>query len=239
MNISVAMATYNGQEFLKEQIDSIINQLCDEDELIISDDGSTDNTIEIIKHYLKDARVKLYKNPDKGVIKNFENAINKTRNEIIILSDQDDIWLPNKVKYIKNEFSDNKVELVVSAAKWVNSDLEELETGSTYNRSWKKGIIRNFVKNTYIGCCMAFDRKLLALILPFPSSIPMHDVWIGLLAELYKIQIKHIEEPLILYRRHRNTATNNNRSKFGKIVIWRVNLFINLYKRNRKLQGER
>ncbi|WP_394188559.1 glycosyltransferase [Paenisporosarcina quisquiliarum] len=237
MNVSVAMATYNGQDFLIEQIDSIINQLGAQDELVISDDGSTDNTIEIINHYLKDDRVKLYKNPDRGVIKNFENAINKTQNEIIILSDQDDVWLPNKVKYIKNEFNDNKSKLIVTSAKRVNSDLEEFEIDSIYNRSWQKGVIRNFVKNTYIGCCMAFDRTLLDKILPFPSNIPMHDVWIGLLAELNEIEIKYIEEPLILYRRHGNTATNNHRSKFKKIVYWRVNLFINLFRRIRKLQG--
>ena len=131
MNVSVALATYNGQEFLKEQIDSIINQLGDGDELIISDDGSTDATIEIINFYLIDHRVRLYKNPDKGVIKNFENAINKTRNEIIILSDQDDVWLPNKVNYIKSEFNDNNANLIVTAAKRVNSNLEELEMNTT------------------------------------------------------------------------------------------------------------
>jgi glycosyltransferase involved in cell wall biosynthesis len=237
MNVSVALATYNGQEFLREQIDSIVNQLGNEDELIVSDDGSTDNTIEIINHYLKDNRVKLYKNPGKGVIKNFENAIYKTRNEIIILSDQDDIWLPNKLDYIKSEFSDNKAELVVTAAKRVNSNLEELEANTTTHRNWQKGIVRNFIKNTYIGCCMAFDRKLLDVILPFPSSIPMHDVWIGLLAELTKSKINYIDEPLILYRRHENTATTNQRSKYKKIVYWRINLFINLIKRIRKLRG--
>lgn len=237
MNVSVALATYNGQEFLKEQIDSIINQLGDGDELIISDDGSTDATIEIINSYLIDHRVRLYKNPDKGVIKNFENAINKTRNEIIILSDQDDVWLPNKVNYIKSEFNDNNASLIVTAAKRVNSNLEELEMNTTQNRIWQKGIFRNFVKNTYIGCCMAFDRKLLDLVLPFPSSIPMHDVWIGLLAELSRSEIRYIDEPLILYRRHGNTATTNHRSNIKKIVYWRVNLFINLFKRLRKLRG--
>lgn len=97
--ISVCIATYNGEKYLKEQLDSIIPQLTAQDELIISDDGSKDTTMEIIKRYAaNDSRIKVYKGPGKGVIANFEFAINQTQGEFIFLADQDDVWLPEKVQ---------------------------------------------------------------------------------------------------------------------------------------------
>ena len=95
--ISVCMATYNGETYIKEQIESIINQLSSSDELIISDDKSTDNTLKIINEF-KDPRIKIYiHEKDHGFVKNFENALEKAKGDFIFLSDQDDIWLPNKV----------------------------------------------------------------------------------------------------------------------------------------------
>ncbi|AMC01356.1 Spore coat polysaccharide biosynthesis protein spsA [Aerococcus viridans] len=239
MNLSVALATYNGELYLKEQIESIIGQLEEDDELIISDDGSTDSTIEIISTYLNDKRVKLYSNNEKGVIKNFENAIRKTKNNIIVLSDQDDVWLPNKAKTIKDVFSRNNTKLLVSAAKYVDSDLNEINSMNSIHPTWRKGIVKNIIKNTYIGCCMAFNREVLDIILPFPENIPMHDVWIGILVELNKSEVTYIDEPLILYRRHNNTATTNKRNNLKRIISWRFALFTNLVKRSMKFKGGR
>ncbi|MCD7932673.1 MAG: glycosyltransferase [Tannerellaceae bacterium] len=99
--VSVCIATYNGEKYLKEQIDSILIQLEGEDELIISDDNSTDSTLQILKEY-DDARIKTIEaNQFNSPIYNFENAIKYSKGNIIILSDQDDIWYPYKVDKIK------------------------------------------------------------------------------------------------------------------------------------------
>ena len=94
--VSVCMATYNGGKYIKEQIDSILGQLSNNDELIISDDNSTDDTVDIINR-ISDSRVRLFFNKQKGYTNNFENALKQVRGDIIFLSDQDDIWMDNKV----------------------------------------------------------------------------------------------------------------------------------------------
>lgn len=237
MKVSVAMATYNGENYLKEQIESIINQLGNDDELIISDDGSTDGTVAIIKSYLEDPRIKFFTNPGNGVIQNFENAIRNTSNDVIFLSDQDDVWLPNKVQFMLKEFKNPKVNLVISEAKFVNFDLNVTNNTTSYSIQWKKGAVNNFIKNTYIGCCMAFRKDIKEFILPFPKNIPMHDVWIGILCEMSKFEISHLPNQLILYRRHNNTATNSKRNNFRKILYWRLVLSYNLAKRFIKSRG--
>ena len=104
-SISVAMAAYNGQKYIADQIESILNQLYPTDELVVSMDFSTDQTEEIVLEYAKkDSRIHLITGPSKGVIKNFENAIAYTQNEIIFLADQDDFWLPGKVERVLKEF---------------------------------------------------------------------------------------------------------------------------------------
>ena len=105
---SVCMATYNGQKYLREQIESILCQLSANDELVISDDHSTDSTVDIIRSY-GDSRIKMYANElTKGVTHNFENALNKSKGDIIFLADQDDVWLPNKISKMEKKFHDVK-----------------------------------------------------------------------------------------------------------------------------------
>lgn len=114
--ISVCIATYNGERFIREQIGSIINQLGNEDEIIISDNGSTDSTIDIIKE-IDDKRIKLIKGPEKkSPTSNFENALMHAKGEYIFLSDQDDVWKDNKIsicmQYLKH------YDCVISDAEW-------------------------------------------------------------------------------------------------------------------------
>ena len=104
--ISVCLASYNGEKYIKEQLDSILSQLNDEDELIVSDDGSTDSTPEILSSYSEQFPIlRIVKGPGKGVIKNFEYAISLAKGELIFLSDQDDIWCSSKVSRVKEAFS--------------------------------------------------------------------------------------------------------------------------------------
>ncbi len=96
---SVCIATFNGGRYLREQLDSILSQLSAEDEVIISDDGSVDDTWDILTEYAeKDRRIKLFSGPRQGLIANFGYAIQQTKGELIFLADQDDVWLETKVK---------------------------------------------------------------------------------------------------------------------------------------------
>lgn len=230
MKISVAMATYNGEKFISDQIESILKQLDRNDELIISDDNSKDNTVEIIKGYMeKDDRVKLIFNYKKGIISNFDNAISHSSNDIIFLSDQDDVWVDNKVETIKNYFLEEKLTLVISDAYIVDSDLNTLQDSFYKSMNSSKGIMKNIIKNTYIGCAMAFKRELKEKILPIPAKVPMHDMWIGIIAERYG-EVKFIPEKLIYYRRHESAATSYDASLVQKFK-WRKDLIFELYKK--------
>ena len=124
--ISVAMAVYNGETYIKEQLGSILNQLHKDDEIIISLDPSNDKTVQIIDSF-NDQRIKVINGPGKGLILNFENAIKHTHNEIIFLCDQDDVWLPNKVDTVLTCFEDQKINVILHNAKIVDKDLNVIE----------------------------------------------------------------------------------------------------------------
>ena len=130
--ISVAMATYNGEKFIKKQLDSILCQLDMQDEIIISDDGSTDNTLNIIKSY-NDNRIKIFEGPHNGVKQNFANAISKSQGEYIFLSDQDDIWVKNKVTIILEIFEKEKCACVLH-----DNIIFDSNTGKTIQNSFFK-----------------------------------------------------------------------------------------------------
>ena len=240
-NISVAMATFNGEKYISEQLDSIIAQLGGEDELIISDDKSSDNTVEIVKGYMDtDDRIKLFSNLNSGVINNFENAIKLCNNEIVFLCDQDDVWVKNKVAVTKKYFeNDNELMVVVSDAYVTDDKLNVIIDSFYKSRNSKKGVVRNIIKNSYLGCTMAFRQSAKPYFLPIPSNIGMHDMWIGISMEMFG-KTQFIAEKLVYYRRHESTVTKvNEKSKFPNIkrtVLQRKNLVLELYKRSKSIK---
>lgn len=221
MSISVVLAAYNGEKYIREQLDSIVCQLQSEDELIISLDPSSDHTEDIICEYME-----IYKNiilvdgPGLGVIKNFENGLQHVKNEYIFLCDQDDVWLDTKVKDVLSCFQEN-VTLVLHDAYMSDEDLQ-IEHDSFFEfRGVSVGKFKNIIKNSYIGCCMAFKRELLDHILPFPKDIPMHDQYIGLVSECIGKNVL-LKKPLIYYRRHGENVSNLNHSGFIQMIKWRI-----------------
>ncbi|KAA0548343.1 glycosyltransferase family 2 protein [Bacillus sp. BGMRC 2118] len=226
MNVSVAMATYNGEKFIKEQIDSILSQLDAEDELIISDDHSKDRTGEIIQEYTKnDSRVKFFLNDEKGVTSNFENAIKRTQNEIIFLSDQDDIWKPEKVETVKSYYKKHpEIYMIMSDITVVDQNLNPTIESFYQHRGSRTGVLKNIIKNSYIGCAMSFRKELKSKVLPIPRNVPMHDMWIGLVADMDKSAML-IPESLVYYRRHESTVTTvENTSSLKEKIIWRFQI---------------
>lgn len=210
------MATYNGEKFLREQVDSILAQLTSEDELVVSDDGSTDKTIGILESY-NDSRIKIFHNQNNhGVNGNFENALRHANGDYIFLSDQDDVWLPNKVKVCIDNLRYN--DCVVHDCRIVNQNLNDISASLFSELKAKPGVINNLIKNSFTGCCMAFKRKVLKCVLPFPNSTRFfHDQWIGLIAsKLFKPVF--INDKLILFRRHsKNSSSAAGKSKLELI----------------------
>lgn len=204
--ISVCIATYNGEKYIKEQLLSILPQLGKKDEVIISDDHSTDNTLDIVKG-LNDNRIKIVmNNREKGYTSNFENALSYAIGDYIFLSDQDDIWMSNKVDYCIAELKE--YDLVVSDAILINSKGEKIDDSFFYKRNVYYTWLGNIFKFGFLGCCMAFKMNVLKKALPFPKKhlYCTHDNWIFLVAQsFYKVKISH--EKLIRYRRHTDNTS--------------------------------
>ena len=227
--ISVCIATYNGERYIRQQIESIVCQLNVDDEIIVSDDGSTDGTLDIVKG-IGDKRIKIIEGPGrKSPILNFECALKASKGDFIFLSDQDDVWKSDKVeicmKWLKTyhcvvsdaEVTDNRLKPLYPSLY----DIMQVRQGRIYNTIWKNG---------YTGCCMAFRRNVLEASLPFPKNIPMHDIWIGNVAA-YKYNVIFIPDRLIHFRRHENTISCNG--KGSKFTIWqqmkfRLNIIKNI-----------
>lgn len=229
--ISVCIATFNGEDYIEQQLNSIRFQLNDFDEIIISDDGSTDNTVEIIKA-LKDHRIQIYKNRKKKfnyghyyVSANFENALKKSNGDIIFLADQDDIWCPNRLEVSLKYLND--YDLVINNAFVIDENGKLLEnTFFDDNMIFPRGIINNIISPKYHGCCMAFHKSVLEYALPFPSKLILHDSWIGMLTEYFG-KVTYINDNLIFYRRHfSNASFLEGKSKNSLLfkIVYRIEL---------------
>lgn len=231
--VSVCMATYNGEKYICKQLDTIIANLTDRDELIISDDGSTDNTVTILQQYqLKYPYITILNGPKKGVIKNFENALINSHGKYIFLSDQDDEWMKNKVERMIKEFENSKVMAVVHDAVIVDAENNEINSSLFKIRNSKKGLCKNLIKNSYVGCCMAVRRELVEKALPFPENIEMHDWWLGLISDCKKGSV-FIDDKLINYRRHDSNVSGMKHYPLFKMVKNRMIFIIELFRRNK------
>ena len=240
--VSVCMTTYNGEKYLKRQMDTILDQLNREDELVISDDSSSDKTIGIIKSY-DDDRIRLFENNHfKSPVYNLEFALKQARGDVVFLADQDDIWLPGRVQKVIGKLEDN--DLVVCNALIVDQDEKVINESYFQWKGSRPGFWKNWKKNSFLGCSLAFNRRILEAVLPFPGKLIMHDVWIGLIAESMG-KVYFLDEKLMLYRRHEGNVTaavhkdDAHLSDFGfGFKIWyRIVLLIQVGKRNLKLKS--
>lgn len=207
--ISVCLATFNGQEFIERQLDSIIEQVTSEDEIIIVDDGSNDRTIDLIKAKYSEQVFLHINTSNLGPIKSFEKAISLATGDYIFLCDQDDIWLPNKVQVVIKAFKEQKADIVVHDAQVVDGNLKELSPSWNIRNKNKldQTLLGNIKKNAFTGCMMAFSQEMVPLILPFPDSIEMHDQWIALVGMIEKKKIVSIDNILMKYVRHGSNVT--------------------------------
>lgn len=214
--ISIAMSTYNGERFIREQIDSILEQTYSNLELIITDDGSSDKTVEIIQQYQKnDKRIKLYQNETNlGFVKNFGKAISLCEGDYIALADQDDMWKKDKLKVFLANIGENV--LIYSDSLVIDEYSSNL--GKEYIRP-KRDLVSGannrafLLGNCVSGNTMMFTKELLKYILPI-ENISFHDRWIVFVASTYG-SITFTEEPMTYYRRYSEQITKKRVKDYG------------------------
>ena len=228
--ISVAMAAYNGEKYIAEQLDSILPQLDRKDELIISCDPSSDRTAEIVQAYAqKDGRIQMLTGPGHGVTENFNNAISACRGDYIFISDQDDVWTEGKVERVLRCFEEEKADLVIHNGVHTDENLKPL--GGSFFEIYRigDGKLKNILKPRYSGCCMAFTKRMKDIILPMPE-IHGYDQWIATVCEFWG-HIASPEEVLLLHRLHDGNVTPTSSRPLPVILQLRTRLVWNLVKR--------
>lgn len=227
MKISVALAAYKGEQYIAEQIESILTQLGENDEIVVSDDypqGKTKDTVLSLAS--KDNRIRYIEGEGKGVVKNFENALRNCSGDVIFLCDQDDVWLPDKVESVMTEIR-NGACLVLHDASVTDADLNITDESYFSSHGSNASLIGNMIKNSFVGCCMAFTKELMLETLPFPAEIPMHDWWIALVALKKNRRTVLLNKPLILWRRHGDNVTGG-KTTFAQKVMWRLKIISSL-----------
>ncbi|KQS32601.1 family 2 glycosyl transferase [Dyadobacter sp. Leaf189] len=215
--ISVAMCTYNGSKFISGQLRSIADQTLSVDELVVCDDGSKDNTIEIIRKFAETSGfpVRIYVNEQNlGSTKNFEKCLSLCEGDIIFLCDQDDLWRDDKVeKQVTYLTQHPDIDAVFSDAIMIDDDSkpigrniwEEIEFNAAGQTKWKKGKPHEILFHGFVvtGATLTIRKSCLQRLTPFPTHVPdlIHDAWIAMVLSLEN-KIDFITEPLISYRIH-------------------------------------
>ena len=219
---SVAIAAYQGEKYLPIQIDSVLEQLSKDDELVVSYDNSKDNTLELLNDYAaKDSRVKVFKNDNPGITGNFNNALANCRGEYIFICDQDDKWIEGKLVKVLKHFEEG-AEMVIHNGTHTNAELTPI--GKPFFEMYRigDGKLKNFMKPRYSGCCIAFTKRIKEIILPIPE-IYAYDHWVGMVGECFGT-IAYEKDVLLLHRLHSDNVTPEQRRSLGLIFKTRLKL---------------
>lgn len=237
--VDILLPTYNGEKYLKEQLDSLLEQTYKNIRIIISDDCSKDNTPEILKEYeQKDKRIELYiQENNLGVVKNIEFLLKQVKNKYYMLSDQDDVWLSEKVEKSLETLKENQADLVFGDLEVVDEKLKTIYPSfgdfMLLNKKIKKYIKSNklnYIYNCVTGCTILAKSETIQKILPLPteSKYLIHDHWIGLIVSIYG-KVSYMSEKYIKYRQHGNNQVGTNKISHGFTKLEQVRkLFIDV-----------
>lgn len=212
--IDIVLATYNGESFIEEQIHSIQNNIDYQDlinQIIVVDDGSTDQTFSIIER-LSSSDPKIVWVPSLGeplgASQNFSRGIGLSRADYVMLCDQDDVWLEYKISRSFQKiqiYSENSPALIFSDLLIVDQKLNVISRSyyeiKKINKNWHQCFSRLLLQNVASGCTMLFNRSLINMACPIDPDAYMHDWWLILIASHYG-QVAFIDEPLVMYRQH-------------------------------------
>lgn len=235
--VDILLATYNGEKYIKEQVESILNQTYENIRIIISDDCSTDNTRQVLKEYENNEKIKIfYQEKNLGYVKNFEFLLKQVKSNLYMLSDQDDVWKKEKVEKSVEKIESEKLDLVFGDLEVVDENLNTLY--KSYNRymhlihkikKYQKDYRLQYLYNCMTGCTIISRKNWIDKVLPFPtnSKYMIHDYWLGLVIALNG-KVGYIEEPYILYRQHgKNQVGSKKASKTANRLEEVRNISIN------------
>ncbi|RNI22453.1 glycosyltransferase family 2 protein [Rufibacter latericius] len=223
--ISVVLATYNGEKYIREQLDSVFGQTYQNLEVLVFDDGSSDATLDILQDIARhQKKLKVHTNSQKvGVVRNFSRAIEAATGEYIGLCDQDDVWLPEKlykslecIQEMEEQTSKETPCLVFTDLKVVDKHLRLLDDSYWHYMGLNPGnhqFHRALVENVATGCTILCNRATRNLAVPIPKGALMHDVWL-LLTASYLGEVRFLPEPTVLYRQHSQNAVGASRKGF-------------------------
>ena len=238
--VSVCMATYNGSAYLREQLDSILAELREGDEIVIIDDASPDGTVSVIESY-DDPRIRLLRNEaNLGYVRSFERALSIARGDVLLLSDQDDVWVPGRRDALVQAAGAKGI--AASNLRLLGSE-ETLRSPLT-GRPWllraadSTRPLRNELRILagdipYFGCAMAIRREALDLVLPFPEGLTeSHDLWIATVANAAR-RMTHLEQPTLYRRVHEDNASTSRPRGIGAVLRSRL-LLLRLWRLARR-----
>jgi len=219
--VSVALAVFNGAQFLPQQLESLVANLRPGDEIVAVDDVSTDDSVAILESCpWPDLKI-IRHDKNQGVFATFETALKAAKHDIVFLCDQDDVWLSGKRDAFVREFeADADCKAVVSDVEIIDGKGTVLLESFMATRDGFKGDpLSTFSRNRFLGCAMAIHRSILDLSLPVPRVVPMHDMWFGIMAGLSG-NVRYIDKVLMQYRRH-GSNTSIGRTGNALQIIWR------------------
>lgn len=241
VRVSVCMAAYNGAAHITEQIESILPQLGPADELVIVDDASTDDTVQVVSR-IADDRIRLIASAEnRGYVRNFEAALLQSRGEYVFLADQDDVWVPGRVEAMIAALQDSDV--VASNFGFFGHRPRRIESirlrASDGPRRWANLFALWVGYRPYFGCAMAFRRPARDLILPFPAFLTeTHDQWIAMVGNLAGSMV-HLEQDTLVRRLHENNTTPKKWRSLRLILKARFMLVRAFFEAGRRIRRSR
>ena len=249
VSIDIVLATYNGEKFLHEQLESIQKQTFQNWRLLIRDDGSWDNTIAILEEFVEnDKRISLIRDNENnlGPCKNFEVLLKHTEAEFIFFSDQDDVWPSNRIEKLIGFLNTLPKGEVVLHPLLLHTELKLIDAGGTIiadsyyttvkRNPYRKELSRILVRNIVIGCSMLINRNMRDLILPFPENIVMHDYYLAIVAELFGVR-HFLPGSFIFYRQHEGNVVGVSLKKTG--LFRKLNTFLHLNLNSRLVKNRK
>lgn len=209
--VSVVLATYNGEQFIAKQIQSIVDQSHQGIELIVQDDQSTDRTVEIVESFRDKISLRCEVNRQRlGFVRNFEAGIRRARGDYIALCDQDDLWHKDKIATLLREIGD--ADLIHSDCELIDAHDRPLAPSWKKTRRVRSSAAELLFYNDVTGCTSLFKRRLLDSVLPFPEGLAYHDWWLAVCAATQN-GLKYTPLPLVAYRQHGSQDTGAFESK--------------------------
>lgn len=233
-SISVAMAVYNGETYLPEQLDSILRQLQPQDEIVVSYDKSKDGTWQLLQTYReKYPQIRVLENQNPGINGNFNNAIAACTGDYIFICDQDDRWADNKRSAVVETFETSGADMVIHNGVHIDGEGNVISDPFFTMYRIGDGKLKNILKPRYSGCCTAFTRAMAEKIMPMPMQLDAYDHWIGTIGE-FMGKIAYDERILLYHRLHDSNVTPVSTRSLGVILRARGTLLKELTRRIRR-----